>query len=89
MLDLSRYEKIWDRSDAILSDPIYVHGALVGRTKKVTTEKLEQLVLMAREYLTPESNKGELRTLLVILKPYRKEPQVETTWNELVALHKS
>jgi len=89
ILDLSRYEKIWDRVDAILGDPIYMNGALVGRGKKITTEQLEQLVLMAKEYVNPESNKGELRTVLVALKPYRNEPQVEQTWAELVTLHKS
>lgn len=44
---------------------------------------------MAKEYVNPESNKGELRTVLVALKPYRNEPQVEQTWAELVTLHKS
>jgi hypothetical protein len=65
-----------------------MNGALVGRGKKITTEQLDQLVLMAKEYLTSDSNKGELRTLLIALKPYRNEPQLEKTWSELAELHK-
>ena len=75
----STYMKIYDDVERILeSKPVYVLGAMVGRTSPVTDTKLEALVKYAKSF-DGDTDRGKLRTVLVILKPYKNHPIIKET----------
>jgi hypothetical protein len=75
----SSYMKIYDAAEKILgSKPIYILGAIVDRTSQVTDKKLEALVEYAKGF-EGDPDRGKLRTMLVILKPYKNHPIIKET----------
>ena len=75
----STYTKIYDDVEKILgSKPVYILGALVDRTSPVTDKKLEALVEYAKGF-DGDNDRGKLRTILVILKPYKNHPIIKET----------
>jgi hypothetical protein len=72
-------EKIYDDVEQIFnSKPVYVLGENIGRTSKVTDEHLSELNKYVIQF-NGEENLGKLRTLLVILKPYKNHPIIKDT----------
>ena len=78
MEGLEKYEKVYEDTRKILGDPIYVVGALVGRTERTTDEKLKELNEYAKNFLE-EDNRGMLRTILIVLKPYKNHDIIKDT----------
>jgi hypothetical protein len=76
---LSPYEQIYADVEKIFeSRPVYILGAYAGRTSPATDEKLAELAEYAKKF-DGEENNGKLRTILVILKPYKNNPIIKET----------
>ena len=84
---LAIYEKVYNDTDKILGNPAYFDGVLVGRDKKISDEGLEELKVYAEQFLS-EENKGLLRTILIVLKPYRNNSIIKPIFDKLVTRHK-
>jgi hypothetical protein len=79
MSNLNEYEQIYaDVEEIFESKPVYVLGAYAGRTSPVADEKLTALAEYAKRF-DGEENSGKLRTILVILKPYKNNPIIKET----------
>lgn len=79
MSEVNEYSKIYDDVEKIFnSEPVYMMGAYVGRTSPVTDDNLLELNEYAKRF-DGEANSGKLRTILVILKPYKNHPIIKDT----------
>lgn len=75
-------EKIYDDTEKILGKQVYVLGQLIGRTERGTDEKLKELDKYSQKFLE-EENRGKLRTILIILKPYKNNEIIKDTAEKL------
>lgn len=79
MSEVNEYLKIYDDVEKIFnSKPVYILGAYTGRTSPVTDEGLSKLNEYAKSF-DGEENNGKLRTILVIIKPYKNHPIIKDT----------
>lgn len=79
MSEVNEYSKIYDDVEKIFnSKPVYILGGYVGRTSPVTDEGLSKLNEYAKSF-DGEENRGKLRTILVIIKPYKNHPIIKET----------
>ena len=85
-MNLEPYEKIYKDTDEILGKAGYYMGALVGREKPSDDESLIELRNYAEQF-REETNKGVLRTMLIVLKPYREHEIIEPIFKELAETH--
>ena len=87
--DLRKFEEIYEKVDEILGgQPVFIIGANVGRTEKVTEENINKLCEYAKEFLK-NTDKGLIHTMLINLKPFQSYPQVKKIFDELVKRKKS
>jgi hypothetical protein len=77
-----RYEKIYEDTEKIMGKPLYYMGALIGRTERTTEEKLKDLEQYAQKFIN-EEDRGSLRTILVILKPFKNHEIIKDTAEKL------
>jgi hypothetical protein len=77
--ELNKYELIYQEVDKILGEPIYELGALIGYTRKITDDSLTALNEYAKTFIRDDADNGELRTILIILKPHKKNPILQET----------
>lgn len=75
----TKYELIYDEVDKILGEPIFVLGKLIGYERNVTDESLEALNEYAKTFIRDDADKGELRTILINIKPHKNNPIVSET----------
>ena len=86
MSKLNRIRKVHDEFVAIMGNPKYSLGGFVGTDKKVTDEMLDDVIEYCNNKMKEEStNIAILRTLLMLIKPYRiKYPEKLTdTWDKI------
>jgi len=79
---MESYEKIYKDTDEILGNPLYILGGLAGRDKKITYEGLNKLREYAEKFLGCK-NRGVLRTILIVLKPYKNNHIIKPTADKL------
>jgi hypothetical protein len=82
MEGLEKYDKIYQETESIIGCPYYDMGAVVGRSKKVGDKELKELNEYSQQFLE-EENRGILRTILIILKPYRNNEIIQDTFTKL------
>jgi len=81
---MERFEKIYNDTDKILGNPIYALGGLAGRSKTISDEGLTKLKEYSEKFLNCE-DRGELRTILIVLKPYRNNEITKQICDKLSA----
>lgn len=80
---LEPYEKIYRDTDKILGNPSYILGALAGRDKKLTFAGLNELKNYAEKFSEAGCNRGVLRTILIVLKPYKDNAVTKPIFTKL------
>jgi len=79
---LEPYDKIYRDTDKILGSPLYILGGLAGRDKKISDEELNELKNYA-EGISGGVDKGVLKTILIVLKPYKNNDIIKSTFDKL------
>ena len=80
---LEPYHKIYEDVRKIFNgESIYILGEYAGQTNNVTDNQLIELEQYAKRF-DGEENRGKLRTILIILKPYKNHYLIKDTANLL------
>ena len=75
---MESYAKMYEDTDKILGKPIIEFGLLIGRSIKPTDEVLSELNEYSKKFIN-ETDRGTIKTILIILKPYRENPILSGT----------
>jgi len=77
--DINDYRRVYDDINEILGKPTIHMGRLIGREDKPTDNTLYTLNEYTKTFIRNNDDKNLLRTILIILKPYKDNPILKET----------
>lgn len=80
---LRKYEIIYEDCYKILGSQKHLDVFGLSKSLEPSAEQMEEFKKYAERFLSDEVNNGELRTILVIGKPYRNHPVIKDLFKVL------